>query len=494
MPIKNLHQDQEAIRTQCFHRSREFVAFPLADVEKSIPERFEKIVGQYPERIAVKMGSPAVTYADLNAMANRLAHSIVNDRGTDAEPVALFFEKGIPLIAAMLAVLKAGKFFVLLDTSFPQDRLSATLSDSLARLIIAEQFTCDLTSLAATNHCQVMEFKSIDSRLPTKNLQLPILTTALGYIIYTSGSTGMPKGVVKTHQNQLHTVMLRTNANHICANDRIALLPSGTANAVANTFLALLNGAALLPFDVTREGATSLATWLSQEEISICQIATPLFRRLCETLMGNEDFSALRILRMRSEAVQRSEFLLYKDHFPSSCLFLNGLSATETSVITEYLADHNSVITGNDVPVGYEMEGAEVLLLDDDGKTVGSNRIGEMVIRSEYLAPGYWRNPELTAAKFKQDPDDLTKRLYYTGDLGMMLSDGCLIYKGRKDFRVKVRGYGVELAEIENFISPSGNQRGNSFGALVGVCGNSPRRIFYRPPIASECQRVAQIP
>ncbi|HKE57537.1 MAG TPA: condensation domain-containing protein, partial [Pyrinomonadaceae bacterium] len=178
-------------------------------------------------------------------------------------------------------------------------------------------------------------------------------------------------------------------------------------------------------------------------------MASPLFRRLCEILTGKEDFSALRILRMRSESVQQSDFILYQKHFPPSCLFLNGLSTTETSVLTEYLMDQRSVITGNEIPVGYEMEGTEVLLLDDDGKGVGFNRIGEIVVRSKYLSPGYWNNPELTATKFKPDPHNREKRLYYTGDLGVVLPDGCLVHKGRKDFRVKIRGYGVELSEIE---------------------------------------------
>jgi len=447
--ITHLPPEQDAIREKCFHPSGEFEEFPKEDLEKSIPDRFEKIVKRYPGRIAVRAGSQTVTYAELNAMANRVARLIVNDRGSDAEAVGLFFEKGIPLMAAMLGVLKSGKFFILLDPSVPIDRMLATLDNSEAHLILTGEDNFELTGLATMSGHQVMEFNSIDLGISTENLRMPILPSALAYIIYTSGSTGVPKGVVKTHQNQLHAVMLRTNANHICVEDRIALLPSGTANAVANTFLALLNGAALLPFDVNKEGVPSLANWLSDQRVSICQIASPLFRRLCEILTGKEDFSALRILRMRSESVQQSDFILYQKHFPPSCLFLNGLSTTETSVLTEYLMDQRSVITGNEIPVGYEMEGTEVLLLDDDGKGVGFNLIGEIVVRSKYLSPGYWNNPELTATKFKPDPHNREQRLYYTGDLGWVLPDGCLVHKGRKDFRVKIRGYGVELSEIE---------------------------------------------
>ena len=449
-PFTNLPPEQEAIRAKCFHPSGEFEQFPLEDVEKSIPDRFAKIVREHPCRIAVRAGSHTVTYAELNAMANRLARLIINKRGSDAEPVGLFFDKGIPLVAAMLGVLKSRKFFMLLDTSFPLERIAATLDNSQARLLLTDQENLELTTLAESSGRSVIDIKSIDLGISSEDVPLHIPPTALGYVIYTSGSTGAPKGVVKNHQNQLHTVMLRTNANHICVHDRIALLPSGTANAVANTFLALLNGAELLPFDVNEEGVPSLASWLSEQRVTICQIATPLFRRLCDILTGKEDFSAIRILRMRSESVQKSDFLLYQKHFSQSCLFLNGLSTSETSVFTEYLMDQRSVMTGNEIPVGYRMEGTEVLLLDDNGNDVGFNQIGEIVVKSKYLSLGYWTNPELTAKKFKPDPYNPGMRLYYTGDLGLMLPDGCLLYKGRRDLRVKIRGYGVELGEIEN--------------------------------------------
>ncbi|HEU4771423.1 MAG TPA: condensation domain-containing protein, partial [Candidatus Udaeobacter sp.] len=103
--------------------------------------------------------------------------------------------------------------------------------------------------------------------------------------------------------------------------------------------------------------------------------------------------------------------------------------------------------------VGYPLEDKEVLLLDDDGNEVGANEVGEIAVRSRYLSPGYWRRPELTASKFKADPNGGDKRVYLSGDLGLMRPDGCLIHKGRKDFRVKIRGYGVEIAEIEKVLN-----------------------------------------
>src|SRR5437867_334069 len=429
--------------------SNEFVSFGPEQLQRPLIERFEKIVRRYSDRIAVKMGEMAVTYAELNAMSNRVARAILTQRASDSEPIGLFFATGVAQIAAVLGALKAGKFFVLLDPSFPKDRIAVILEDSQAQFLLADEQNISVAREAADSGCRVMAFESINDRVSAEDLELEIPSTALAHIVYTSGSTGRPKGVAWNHLNKLQSVMRRIYADHVCAQDRIAALSSGTANAVTNIFVTLLNGAALLPLDVKEMGVNRLAHWLLEERISVCQIASPLFRKLCEALTGEERFPDLRLLRLRSEAVYKTDVELYKKHFPPTCLLANGLSSSETGPLMEYAINRDTEIAGNEVPLGYALEGAEVLLLDDEGKQVGYNEVGQIVVRSRYLAEGYWRRPDLTEAKYKLDPNGGQERLYLTGDLGLMRPDGCLLYKGRKDFRVKVRGYGVETAEVE---------------------------------------------
>ncbi|MGH7831408.1 MAG: condensation domain-containing protein, partial [Candidatus Binatia bacterium] len=134
--------------------------------------------------------------------------------------------------------------------------------------------------------------------------------------------------------------------------------------------------------------------------------------------------------------------------FSPDCTFLTGLSTSETGQLTTYAIHHDTEIAGSEVPVGYAVEDKEILLLDDAGKEAGVNEVGEIVVRSRYLS-AYWNRPDLTDAKFRPDPSGGEGRVCCTGDLGLMLADGCLLYRGRKDFRVKVRGYGVEFAEVE---------------------------------------------
>src|SRR5262249_8392973 len=161
----------------------------------------------------------------------------------------------------------------------------------------------------------------------------------------------------------------------------------------------------------------NLAAWLSQERITICNMGAPLFRQLCTALTGLEDFSNLRLLRLGSETAYRSDVLLYRSHFPPTCALSIGYSTSETGGIAEYRRDHEHDCHDGEIPVGRVFEDKEILLVDDDGRRAGPNAVGEIVVRSRYLSPGYWNNPNLTARSFKADADEPDKQLYFTGDL-----------------------------------------------------------------------------
>jgi amino acid adenylation domain-containing protein len=449
----------DAVRARLVGPTIDFKPFPREDVERSVPERFEKMVRMYPDRIAVQTGNEAITYSQLNAMANRMAHAIVERRGSEAEAIAILLDKGPKLMAAMLAVLKAGKFFVLLDSSSPQSRLAVILEDSQATLIISNRHEYDALLDENVTTPSLLEFDAIPAESSEKNPCLSISPQSLAGVFYTSGSTGEPKGVIWTHRNLLHQTMLFADAYKLSERDRLLLTTSGTANALTIGFLALVTGAALLPFDVQSHGVGMLIRWIVEEKITICWMGSPLFRNMCRAVTGKRVFSDVRILRLSSEASFKSDIELYKRHFPPECLLINGLSNTEAGLICLYRVDFETKILGQDVPVGYPVEDKEILLLDDSGKEVGFHEVGEIAIRSRYLSPGYWRRPELTAIKFKPDPDNGDQRIYLSGDLGIRLPDGCLIYKGRKDFRVKIRGYGVELAEVEKVLASHASVR-----------------------------------
>jgi amino acid adenylation domain-containing protein len=442
------------------------------ELEQSVPDRFEKIVCRVPDRMAVKMGEDVVSYAQLNATANRLGRAVLALRGNKTESVGVLVDRGVALPAAMLGVLKAGKSFVQLDPSFPTARIAATLADFQAELVVTDRQNRGLAEALRGDSRVILEFESMDST-NVDDLRLPISPSSLACIVYTSGSTGEPKGVVRNHQDLLHSAMLQTIVTPLSVRDRVTLLTSATGSAISTTFFTLLSGAALFPFDVRKDGLARLAQWLANEGISVGLIASPLFRRLCESLRGEERFPHLRLLRLTSENVYKTDVDLFKKHFSANCTLLTGLMSTEAGPVTANKITGDTTIGGSDVPVGSPLPDKEIVLLDDAGNKVGFNEVGEIAVRSRYLCRGYWRKPELTRSKFRPDPEYGEETLYLTGDLGMVLPDGRLVHKGRKDFRVKIRGNGVDIAEVQTaliahpavsdaVVIPSKNELGES--------------------------------
>ena len=446
--VTHLPPEQEAIRASCFHPTGTFVEFPKEEIEQSIPERFGKIVRRYPDRIAVKTKNGSLTYHELNKASNRLARAMLARSGLRQEPVGLFLEDGLQLIAAHLATLKAGKFSMGLDPSAPRTRTAHLLDDSQAPLIVADRKTELSARQWATGVTQLINMDELNSGLSEENLGLSISPEAYCYVRYTSGSTGQAKGGLKTHRHVLHAVMNATNNFHICADDRSMLL-SRDASMGKYAFEVLLNGAALCPFYAQEEGLVELADWLIQEQITFYYSFPTAFRHFVNALSYGNNFSKLRLIRLEGEPVYRSDVELYRKHFSSECLLVNSFSSTETGPICLYFLDKDTEVTGTCVPAGYPVDGVRVLLVDELGEEVGCNQPGEIAVQSPFLSSGYWQRHELTHAKFQSPVDGGNDRVYLTGDLGRCWEDGCLELIGRKDFQVKIRSFRVDIAEVE---------------------------------------------
>jgi amino acid adenylation domain-containing protein len=446
-----LPPSQELLQAKCFHSTGTFVEFNKDEIEQSIPKRFEEQARKYSNRTAVVTRNQTLTYDQLNQGVDRLAGAILHQRGGRQEPIALLLEQSASAISTILGVLKAGKIYVPLDTTYPQARIEYILEDSQAPVIVTNNRNFLLArELAKHNGCQLLNIDELDPISFVEEPDSHISPDSLAWILYTSGSTGQPKGVVQTHRNVLHDIMNYTNAFHICQADRLILLTSySVVDTVRTMYGALLNGASLYPVDVKKDGLTHLADWLNHHQITIYRSFSTLFRHFIDTLDGDQQFPKLRLLYLCGEPVYRRDLELYKKQFSPDCIFVNGIGSTECLTYRWNLMDKKIQVNDNNVPVGYPLEDIEVLLLDDDGKEVAFNEIGEMSVRSRYLSPGYWRRPELSQVKFLSDPNGGDERIYRTGDLGLILDDGCLVHMGRKDFQVKIRGYRIEVGEIE---------------------------------------------
>jgi amino acid adenylation domain-containing protein len=432
--------------------TKAFVEFPAEDVERSIPVRFEKMVREHANRMAVRDLSQDLTYDELNRAANRVAHAILQRRGRSEEPIAFLAHQGVPQIVAILGILKAGKMYVPLEPSNPETRIAQVLDDSQTKLLVVDHDSLLRAENLRGNRDWLLSLDEVaaDAAVSDEDLAPWFSADTPASILYTSSSTGPPKGVVQNHRGLLHAVMRYTNAVRLGQDDRLSLLSSCSfAASVPDIFGALLNGAVLLPFPLQDQGAARLADWLSQERVTVYHSVPTVFRHFVETLTGRETFPALRLINLGGEPVHSHDVELVRRHFPAQCLLHVGLGSTETHVVRRLLIANETAIADGPVSVGYATDDMQIKLLNGSGAEVGPGEVGEIAIKSRYLAVGYWRRPDLTEAAFLHDPEGDGSRTLRTGDLGRLHPDGCLEVVGREDSQVKIRGHRIELGEVE---------------------------------------------
>ena len=427
-----------------------FVPFQNEEIEQSIPQRFEQQVRSHGDRLAIKTGQETLTFTALNRSANRIARAILSRRGDGAEPIALLFDHGAAVLVALLAVLKSGKFYVVLDASYPRDRLEAMLGDAGAKLIVTESSNLALARQLSGGAAEVIDCADVDPSLPDGDLGVYPAPDSLALLLYTSGSTGQPKGAMHTHRNVLVDVRNLTNGWCVTDKDRWLLHTSVSfANSVRTIYSSLLNGGSLYPYDIKKTGFAALPQWLLANEITIARTVPTTFREFMGTLKTGQIFPAIRVLSVGGEPLLRADLDYFNGHFSPGCVLAHALGPTECLTVCWALIPHGTQITESKLPIGYPLEDKDVLVLDESGRELEDGAVGELAVKSRYISPGYWRDPERTKAAFLPDPMGSDARIYLTGDLGRRGRDGCLFHVGREDFQVKIRGFRIDVSEIE---------------------------------------------
>ena len=426
------------------------ISFDRSEIDQSIVKRFERQVRLYPDQIAVKDAHRSISFAELNTTANRIAVHLLDKRGDSSEAVALLFEHGLTAIIAVLAVLKAGKYYIPLDPSYPRTAIEHMLKDSQAAVILADQTTMDLTGELTAGGITVINADAIDGEADNREPDATIAADAYACILYTSGSTGLPKGILHTHRTILHHIWSHSRTFGITGKDRQALLLSYSfAASISEIFGALLNGATLVMNYVKKTGMDHLAKWLQSEKITTFKLPISLFRLFLNTLKGPPRFPDLRLIILGGDKLLRTDVELFRCFFPRDCLLVNRLASTEAFTMTRFFIDQSTALTDQVVPVGYPDPDKEILILDDNAQPAPEGETGEIVVAGRYLSPGYWRLPELNEKKFRTRANHEGQRLFYTGDMGRLRPDGCLEHFGRKDDLIKIRGYRIELSSVE---------------------------------------------
>ena len=474
----SLHPGEESsfdgLRVGRIRPTNTFTEFTKAEIEQSIGTRFTRQVAKYPSRLAVKSEKHSWTYKDLDVAVNQVVQSILHLTSDSEERIALLFEHDAPMVAGMLGALRAGKTYVPLDPRHPKERLlqimehaqcAAVLTNDRNRAVADElvRLTNGRVKLINIDHVRSATSKKTELELPN------VEPDRLAYILYTSGSTGEPKGVMQSHRNVLHYIRVYTNNLHLNPNDRLTLLSSYCFDAsVMDIYGALLNGATLYPIDIREHGLSGFSERLISDEITVYHSTPTVYRYFLSELgaqaslpangsIRNLPFPKVRLVVLGGEKVNRTDVELYRQHFSDQCLFVNGLGPTEATVSLQNFIDKKTKLSGDSVPVGFAVDDTEVLLLDKAGRVSAVS--GEIAIRSAHVALGYWRNAEATTKAFSTNGHGPSIRLYRTGDMGRRLPDGSIKFEGRKDFQIKIRGFRVELGEIESVLAQHGQVR-----------------------------------
>ena len=416
----------------------------------SLASCFERVAFLHAHSQAIRSDSGQISYAELNAAANRIAHAIVAAGGTIGDRVAILMEHDIAAIVAIVGVIKAGRIGGVLNSTHPIQRLQQIIGNSEPGLLLTDKANRELAEKTVGAHCNVLIAEEASSGGPDHNLNIEVPSERIAFLGYTSGSTGTPKAVQMTHDRVRWGAGNHTEAMRYSAQDRLSLFGSlSGGQGTSNSWAALLNGATLCPFPVPVKGVTGLADWIERHGVTVYASSASIFRNFISTLEEGRILPSVRAVRLSSEPATSDDFQAFRDHFPDDAIFVHSLSSSETGNIAWSRRTKDDRIAEGRLPIGLPTEGTELLLLDENGRPVGPNEVGEIAVRSRYMSNGYWRDPELTAKRFSKPLDAQGTRQFRTGDLGRFNADGLLEFCGRVDDRVKIRGNRIEPGEIE---------------------------------------------
>jgi amino acid adenylation domain-containing protein len=441
------------------HVPSDFIPFDEGEIDTTLVERFEGCVERHPHNIALRSNNQQLTYLQLNQAANRAAHAILAARGEGPEPVPFITEHGQAGIIAMLGIMKAGKAYIPIDPFYPPAWIANILDDLQAGLALTNNQNLGLaiSSLGASQAAQVLNLDALAADLPVSNPGLRLAPTDMAYILYTSGSTGKPKGAIHSHQDVMHNMIAQTNDLLLASSDRFALFISfGFEASRFCIYGALHNGGLLSLYDIRSRGLRDLPDWIAQEQITVLLSTPSTFRHMFSLIPETRRFPSVRVIVLGGEPVTSQDVAHFRGHYSRRCVLVNTLGMTETGIIARQMIDAHSEIGGHSVAAGYPIGDKWIELVDEAGQPVPDGQIGEILVKSRYLSPGYWGQAALSEERYSPDPALEGVRIFRTGDLGRLREDGSLEHLGRKDSQIKIRGFRVDVAEVEAVIHQHG--------------------------------------
>lgn len=464
---------------------------------QAIHRQFEQQVEMTPEVIAVQWGDESFSYEELNRRANQIARCLRAKRHhSDGLLVGLCVERSFELIAAVFGILKAGGAYLPLDPTYPQDRLTLMIEDAEPDIILTQQSVkASLPPSSVESVCldEAANFAELD----VSNLPEEVEADSLAYIIYTSGSTGRPKGVMIEQGALSSFVRSATQVYGIEASDRVLQFASISFDVAAEEIYPCLVAGGTLVLQ-TPDMMSSISTFLricGDRGVTILDLPTAFWHVMVAELCADPEMqvpSGIRSIIFGGEAVNGERVRQWQQRFAADdhkIQLINAYGPTETTVdaIVYPIPQHASPseTASHSIPIGKPLPNVTAYVLDEQHKQLEVGKEGELYIGGPHLARGYLHRADLTAERFIANPFG-EGRLYKTGDWCRISPDGNIEYLGRIDSQVKLRGFRVELGEIEAVLL---EQPGVQEAVVVVNCDASEqqRLVAYMVMAASDC-------
>ncbi|MBB1062164.1 non-ribosomal peptide synthetase, partial [Marilutibacter spongiae] len=415
---------------------------PLPDL--CAHELFEAHAAADPEALAVECDGESLTYGELNARANRIAHYLVGEGVRPDDLVALCVDRSCEMLAGLLGILKAGAAYLPIDPNYPEERVAAMLEDAAIEHVLAQSSVLHALPVLAERQVLPLDeplHAAMTGHLPATDIPVRergLTPRHLAYSIHTSGSTGRPKGVLLEHRGLVNLAAYHRDRLGVGADSRVLAFASiGFDGAAWEWLMALANGASLhVCVEEDRRSVERLADLLAHRRITHAAIPPAVLAHLD----ADRDY-ALRVLVVSGEACEQA--LAWK--WARRCRVCNSYGPSEATVA----ATHAEVRDGVPIDLGHPLPNVEAWVLDDAGGMQPVGVPGEICLGGAGLARGYLGHPGLTSRKFVAHPHRPGERLYRTGDKGAWSGSGTLRFLGRVDDQVKLRGFRIEPGEIE---------------------------------------------
>jgi amino acid adenylation domain-containing protein len=433
----------------------------------SLPYALDQATVRSPEQEAVRYRGQSLTYAELHQHATRLA-CVLQDQGVQrGDRVGVYLRKSLEAIVALYGIMKAGAAYVPLDPFAPVTRLGHILADCGIRCLISEEqqqpqlqqlqtsmpLECVIgVSPTATGSMRHIPWHDVLSTVASRESVMDVGAHDLAYILYTSGSTGTPKGIVHTHSSALGFAQWAAHEYGLSVADRVSNhAPLHFDLSTFDLFAAVLGGATtvIIPEYLTKF-PSGLAQLMAEERLSVWySVPYALIQLLEHGNLQTWDIRALRWVLFAGEPFPTKHLRRLMAVIPQA-RFSNLYGPTETNVCTYYHVEPALEDNDTPIPIGRPCAGTETLVIDEQTQPVPQGDIGELLVRGPTLMRGYWGRPELDARSFVRHAGlQYGGPFYRTGDLVQCRPDGNYFYLGRKDRQMKIRGYRVELDEIE---------------------------------------------